>query len=106
MGGMDAWGLRAAAVALAGIGGAALQLQQPVLWPATAYVALLALAVMAFALAWRSPRGRDAALCVGLACALFATAGLRAGQRLADALPAALEGQTSLSPVSSPSCRG
>ena len=33
----DAWGLRAAAVALAGIGGAALQMQQAVLWSAAAY---------------------------------------------------------------------
>ena len=89
----DAWGLRAAALALAAIGGAALQLQQPALWPGAAYMALLAIAVAAFALAWASARARNAALLLGVACAMFAATGLRAGYRLADALPAALEGQ-------------
>ena len=93
MGGIDAWGLRAAALALAGMGGAALQLQQAALWPVAAYAALLALAALACVLAWRFPQARDAACCAGLACALFAGAGLRAGERLADALPSALEGQ-------------
>ena len=49
MGGMDAWGLRAAALVLAGIAGAALQLQQPTLWSAAAYLALLGLAAIAWA---------------------------------------------------------
>ena len=89
----DAWGLRAAALALAAIGGAALQLQQPALWPGAAYMALLAIAVAAFALAWASARARNAALLLGVACAMFAATGLRAGYRLADALPAALEGK-------------
>ena len=93
MGGIDAWGLRAAALALAGIAGAALQLQQPALWSAAAYAAMLGLAALTGTLAWRFARWRDAALCCSLACALFATTGLRASARLADALPAALEGQ-------------
>lgn len=63
------------------------------LWPTAAYAALLALAGLAFALAWANARTRDVALAIGIACALFAGAGLRADQRLADALPSALEGQ-------------
>ncbi len=93
MGGIDAWGLRAAALALAGVAGAALQLQQPALWPAAVYAGVLGLAGIAALLAWRVARWRTTVLCCGLACALFATAGLRAGVRLADALPVALEGQ-------------
>ena len=89
----DAWGLRAAALALAAIGGAALQLQQPALWPGAAYVALLALAMIAFMLAWASTRARNTALLLGVACAMFAATGLRAGYRLADTLPAVLEGK-------------
>ena len=89
----DAWGLRAAALALAAIGGAALQLQQPALWPGAAYVALLALAMIAFMLAWASARARNAVLLLGVACAMFAATGLRAGHRLADTLPAVLEGK-------------
>jgi len=54
---------------------------------------MLVLAAMACLLAWAVPRARDVACCAGLACALFACAGLRAGDRLADALPPALEGR-------------
>ena len=93
---MHAWGLRAAALALTGIGGAALQLQQPGLWPGAAYATILALALLAFALARFCQPMRRAALLLGLAgamFAMFAITGLRAGHRLADALPAALEGQ-------------
>jgi competence protein ComEC len=90
---MDAWGLRAAALVLAGIAGAALQLQQPTLWSTAAYLALLGLAAIAFVLAGLGTRARGLALSLGLAAAMFAVTGLRAGHRLADALPAALEGQ-------------
>src|SRR6187402_1987810 len=93
MGGMDAWGLRAAALVLAGIAGAALQLQQPALWSAAAYLAILALGATAFVLAGLSERARGFSLLLALAAAMFAATGLRAGHRLADALPAALEGQ-------------
>ncbi len=89
----DTWGLRAATWAAAGIGGAAVQLQQAALWSAQAYGLLLATAGLCFGLAALTLRGRTTALCVGLACAMFAATGLRAGLRLADALPAALEGQ-------------
>ncbi|HEY6086419.1 MAG TPA: ComEC/Rec2 family competence protein, partial [Burkholderiaceae bacterium] len=93
MGGMDAWGLRAAALVLAGIAGAALQLQQPALWSAAAYLAILALAATALVLAGLNERARGVALLLGLAATMFAATGLRAGHRLADSLSAALEGQ-------------
>ena len=93
MAGQDAWGLRAAALALAGMAGAALQMQQAALWSPAAYAALLALAVALFVLAWLSARARSLALLLGLAGVLFAVTGLRAGLRLADALPSTLEGQ-------------
>ena len=93
MGGQEAWGLRAAAFALAGIAGAALQMQQAALWSPGAYAALLALATCLLMLARLGGRARAPALLLALACALFAVTGLRAGLRLADALPAVLEGQ-------------
>ena len=88
-------GLRLAACALAVIAGAALQLQQPALWPASAYAALIGLALIAVALltfvgAWR---WHWSAAAVGLIALSFAGTGLRAQWRLADALPAALEGR-------------
>ena len=89
----DTWGLRAAALALAGMAGAALQLQQALLWSTAAYLALLGLAACGFAVAWFSARARTLVLASALAAALFAVTGLRAGARLADALPAALEGR-------------
>ena len=75
--------------------GVALQLQQPALWP-THIVAGLAVAGLSVALlGWRWRRSRPGALL--LACALaalaFSSTSQRAGWRLADALPAALEGQ-------------
>ena len=93
MGGYDAWGLRAAALALAGIGGAALQMQQAALWQGQAYLALLGAAAALACLAWRLRPLRSWSLALALALALFAVTGLRAAHRLADALPAALEGQ-------------
>jgi competence protein ComEC len=85
-----------AAAALAWLAGIGLQLQQPALWPALHYQGLL-LATLLLALAWRglarrAPAGALACLCLALALAGFASTGWRAGQRLAQALPAPLEG--------------
>jgi competence protein ComEC len=90
---MHRWGLRAAAGAGAGVGGAALQLQQSALWPAWAYLVLLGAALIGAAIAWRGSREQSLWWALALAAALFATTGLRAGLRLADGLPAALEGR-------------
>ena len=89
-------GWRMAAAALAWLAGIGLQLQQPALWPALHYQGLL-LATLLLALAWRglarrAPAGALACLCLALALAGFASTGWRAGQRLAQALPAPLEG--------------
>jgi competence protein ComEC len=92
MGGNDAWGLRAAAMALAGIAGAALQLQQAALWPVAAYGVLLVAAAATCALARAGAGMRGPVLAAALACAMFAFTGLRAGQRLSETLPSALEG--------------
>src|SRR3990167_463550 len=64
------------------VAGAALQLQQPVLWPAGAYAVLALLAgVLAWG-AWRARRGalrlRGAAMACAAALAVFALTGLRA----------------------------
>ena len=84
-------GVRLAASALALPAGAALQLQQPVLWPVTHY-ALWAAGALGLGLAlWRF-RWRSIVLPLVLAALAFSAAGLRAQARLADALPAALEG--------------
>ncbi|BEP92623.1 DNA internalization-related competence protein ComEC/Rec2 [Acidovorax sp. A79] len=93
------------ALLLGAVSGAALQLQQPALWPAAAYAALL---VVACALGWcaravhgrpRAAAGRGAraaatvlALCAG-ALAMFAGAGLRAVDYMEEGLAPALEGQ-------------
>ena len=80
---------------LAGLSGVALQLVQPVLWPGWLDAVLLGAAAVA---AWPFLRGRRARW----ACALWALALLMAGaastserarERLAQRLPAALEGQ-------------
>ena len=89
----DMWGLRAAFVALAGLAGAALQLQQAALWPTSAYVAALGLAATGLVAAWLTARQRTLVLGIVVGLALFAATGLRAGQRLTERLPAALEGQ-------------
>jgi competence protein ComEC len=81
-------GVRLAAAGLAWLAGIALQLQQPALWPTVVYLLLLALALV-LGLAWR----RLPCLLLALALLGFASTGWRAAQRLADALPAALEGQ-------------
>jgi competence protein ComEC len=83
-------GVEIAACALALIAGAALQLQQSVLWPAGAYGVVIgvALLLLAAALRWQ----RSAAV-IGLLALSFASTGLRAQWRLFDALPALLEGR-------------
>jgi competence protein ComEC len=78
-------------LALAWLLGTAAQLQQPVLWPVAHYLAGLASAAMLW-LAARRRFGPWPWLLV-LACAAFMLTGLRAQWRLADELPAALEGQ-------------
>jgi len=75
------------ALLLGVVAGAALQLQQPALWPAWAYGALL----LAGGVAWRA-RGMAPVFAAG-ALATFALCGLRAASYLGDALPPALEGQ-------------
>ena len=83
-------GLRLAACAVALIVGAALQLQQPALSAASTYLALTAVALLALVCAWR---WHWSAAVFGLLALSFALTGLRAQWRLADALPAALEGR-------------
>ena len=79
------------------VAGAALQLQQPGLWPAGAYAVLALLAgVLAWG-AWRARRGalrlRGAAMACAAALAVFALTGLRASHFAAGALNPALEGR-------------
>ena len=81
-------GVRLAAAGLAWLAGIALQLQQPALWPTAVYLWLVALALV-LSLAWR----RLPCLLLALALLGFASTGWRAAQRLADALPVALEGR-------------
>jgi competence protein ComEC len=83
-------GMRLAAGAFALLGGTALQLQQPALWPAAWYGAWLGLGVVSALAAWR---WRWSAALVAIAAAAFAFTGLRAHARLADVLPPALEGR-------------
>ena len=81
--------------ALSWLAGSALQLQMPDLW-GSAWVGLLAAQALVLVLvAWRL-RGRWTGLAFAAAAALmlgFCTTHLRADDRLADALPAALEGR-------------
>jgi len=79
------------------VAGAALQLQQPVLWPAGAYAVLALLAgVLAWG-AWRARRGalrlRGAVMACAAALAVFALTGLRASHFATGALNPALEGR-------------
>jgi competence protein ComEC len=79
---------------LAWLGGTALQLRQPALWPAAVQAALFAAVLLAVGLAWWA-RGawRTLGLVVALALAAFALSATRAQWRLAEALPPALEGR-------------
>lgn len=82
-----------AAAGLAGLAGTALQLQQAVLWATGLYAALAVAAGAMLLLSRRWPAARLALGVAAVAGLAFATTGLRAGARLADALPAALEGR-------------
>jgi len=79
------------------VAGAALQLQQPALWPLGAYAAL---GLLAGVLAWVAGRARrwpvpvrGAAMASAAVLAVLALTGLRAGHFAAGALNPALEGQ-------------
>lgn len=87
------FGWRAAWCLIAGLAGAAWQLQQAALWPSARYETLVALGIVALlpALRWRRAWPLAAA---GLLLIGFASTGWRAAVRLADALDPALEGQT------------
>jgi competence protein ComEC len=89
-------GLRMAAAALAWLLGIGLQMQQPALWPQPAYLAMAAAALLLLggwrALAPRSPRCAWAGLLLALLLLAYGSTGWRAGQRLAQSLPAALQG--------------
>lgn len=74
---------------IAWVGGIALQMQQPALWPATHYATLLGLALGLAAIARRR---RRALLALAVALAAFAQAGWRADLRLSQRLDPALEG--------------
>ena len=88
---------RPMAAGLAFLVGTGLQLQQPALWEARLYGLLLAAGIAVLGLLALPRWPRSAASCVALALAVgllgFAATALRAGWRLADALPAALEGR-------------
>ena len=87
-------GVRAAAAALAWGAGIGLQLQQPLLWPLVHYQAMAVAALLLLA-GWRACSGWRSLACLLLALALagFAGTGWRASHRLAQHLPAALEGR-------------
>ncbi len=89
-------GLRLAAAGLAWLLGIGLQMQQPALWPQGVNLALVGGALGVLGL-WRvlirqAPRCALAGLLLGLALLAFGSTAWRAGLRLADALPHALEG--------------
>ncbi len=76
-------------MALAWLGGIGWQLQQPTLWAASAYGALV-VAGLALAALGRRSAGLAA---IGVAALALGSTGWRASDRLADALPPALQGQ-------------
>lgn len=86
-----------AAPALAWLAGIGLQMQQPRLWPVSWYVTGLLVALALGLAGWLWRRGgrlvATLGLCLALALAAFASTGWRAAQRLAEALPAVLEGR-------------
>ncbi|HEU4459411.1 MAG TPA: DNA internalization-related competence protein ComEC/Rec2 [Methylibium sp.] len=89
-------GLVAGALGL--VAGSALQLQQPALWALDRYVLLALAGLLVAALGhWGSTRRRGfvalAAIAMGIAALAFGATGLRATDRLADGLPAELEGR-------------
>ncbi len=95
MGG-DASGWRLAALGLAWLGGVALQLQARALLPLGVYATCAGAGLLAATAAWRFGRGSARAfllVLLGLAAVAFGTTGGRAGLRLAEVLPAALEAE-------------
>ena len=86
-------GWRMVFCALAWLLGLGLQLQQPALWPVPVYAALALLAACLLGAGWRWRAGALPVLMVAAAAAAVALAGMRADARLAERLPAALEGQ-------------
>jgi len=82
-------GGRLAGLVAAWVGGVALQLSQSALWPAAAYLGL-GVAVLVLA-GWQ--RQRFGVWCLAAGALAFAGTGWRAGQRLSESLPAALQGQ-------------
>ncbi len=85
-------GSRLAGFGLAWLIGVALQLQQRELAPVAAYAAALGLGGAALLVQWRWPRVLLVGA-LGVSLLGFGATGLRAGARLAQALPGALEGQ-------------
>ena len=85
-------GWRLAGLALAWVAGVALHLQQRALWPVPAYAALACVGGLGLLAAWRWRSAFIAGL-IGIGLLAFGSAGLRAGMRLADVLPAGLEGR-------------
>ncbi len=91
MGGKDiAW--RLAALGLAWPAGAFMQMHERALQAGAVYLALCALGVLLCAAGWRWRQAFGLAV-VGVALLAAGSTGWRAGERLADALPASLEGQ-------------
>ena len=85
-------GWRLAGLALAWVAGVAWHLQQATLWPLGVCAAAMAAGVVALFFAWRTRRAFAVAL-LGAALLGWGASGWRAHGVLADALPAALEGQ-------------
>lgn len=93
MHGRAATGSRLAVLALAWLAGVAVHLYQAALWPEGAMVAGIGLGALGVVAGWRWRRRRLFVLAVmGAALLAFGGAGWRADVRLADALPAGLEG--------------
>ncbi len=91
-----AYGAILAGLALAWLAGVGAQLQQAALWPQPHYLLALLGGALGLGLASRVRRPRHLALALVLPAAALAglgATGLQAGWRLADALPAALEGR-------------
>lgn len=81
----------APALLLGAVAGAAVQLQQPLLWNMPIYGALLSVAVCAVALGWCV--SRSALVFAAGALAMFALCGLRAASYMEQALAPALQGR-------------
>lgn len=91
MHGRAATGSRLAVLALAWLVGVAVHLQQAALWPVVALCITVGIGALGLIAGWRWQRG-FVFVVAGAALLSFGVAGLRADARLADALPAALEG--------------